>query len=220
MSRLVIECKSVSIAYNSEIVVKDVSFTVESGEFIGLVGPNGAGKSTILKAIAGLITPKSGNITISSKNFFVGYVPQIHTIDPLYPLNVFEIVKMGLINQIGFFRNLNSKEEQKIEAILKILKLEPYKYKLYRELSGGTKQKVLLARALVTDADILIMDEPTSGLDEDSEKEIINHLKILNQQYKKTILMAFHGLSQILPFVHKKIGLEYGQIKFIKKGDG
>ena len=193
----IIVCEHVSVAYGRQEVLHDVSLEIPRGAFVPLIGPNGAGKTTLLRAILGLLKPQRGRILTPFDRAPPGYVPQQKSIDPLYPVSVRQIVTMGLYPRVGWWRRPTQAQRAAVEAALERLGLADHEYKRYSELSGGMKQKVLVARALVNGPEVVVMDEPTSELDQASEQDILAHLYRLSNDEGKTVLLAHHGLDAL-----------------------
>lgn len=190
-------CENLSVGYASEIVLKDVNLSITPGMFLPFVGPNGAGKTTLLRTILGLIHPIRGKVMSPFRNRPPGYVPQQKSIDPLYPVTVKQIICMGFYRQLGWWGRLTQEHRKKLASALDHFNLTDHAHKTYGELSGGMKQKVLIARALVSGADVFIMDEPASDLDAQSETEVLFHLHRLCREEGKTVLMAHHGVNHL-----------------------
>lgn len=197
ITETVVQCKGLSVGYGSEMVLNDVDFSAAQGELLPIVGPNGGGKTTFLKALLGLIPVRKGTLSLALQGKPPGYVPQHKQIDPLYPVSVRAIVTMGLYPELGFWRRPNSHQRLCIDTALERFRLQNHQSKTFGELSGGMRQKCLLARAFVTGADIFFLDEPTAGLDAASEQWFLNHLVALNREEGKTILIAHHRLEDL-----------------------
>lgn len=219
-----IDIKNLSLGYDGNIVLKNVNLKIEENDFICVVGPNGSGKSTLIKGILGLIKPISGTITFNNlKQNFIGYMPQETKVDSNFPASVLEIVLSGTLNKKS--RSLFYTKEDKKLAIknLKILGIENLKNKHFSELSGGQRQKVLLARSLCATSKLLILDEPSNNLDSKSKKNLYDILKNLNKNYNITIIMITHGLDHNNLIGNKILSLReddifYGTTEdFIKK---
>ena len=193
---ILITCDHVSFAYGRQEVLHDVYLEIPCGTFLPFVGPNGAGKTTLLRAILGLLTPTRGHIRTPFERRPAGYVPQQKTIDPLYPVTIRQIVEMGLFPELGWWRSPGPEQRRRVDNVLDRLGLAEHQAKTFGELSGGMKQKALLGRALVSNAEVFVMDEPTSELDEDSEREVMAHLTAMARDEGKTVLLAHHGLDQ------------------------
>ncbi|OGV73287.1 MAG: hypothetical protein A3K19_14490 [Lentisphaerae bacterium RIFOXYB12_FULL_65_16] len=192
----IIVCEHVAVAYGRQEVLHDVCIAIAAGSLLPFVGPNGAGKTTLLRAILGLLKPARGHIRTPFAAKPAGYVPQQKSIDPLYPVSTRQIVEMGLYFQLGWWRRPDREQTRCVDGVLARFGLLEHQRKTFGELSGGMKQKALLARALVSGADIFIMDEPTSELDEQAEQDVLAHLVTLSRDDGKTVLMAHHGLDQ------------------------
>ncbi len=192
----IIVCEHVCMAYGRQEVLHDVSFEIQAGTLLPFVGPNGAGKTTLLRAILGLLKPTRGHIHTPFHNSPPGYMPQQKSIDPLYPVTTRQILEMGLFPQLGWWRRPSRAQRSAVDAVLDRFGLTGHQRKTFGELSGGMKQKALLARAFVSGADVFIMDEPTSELDEGSEQEVLGHLATLCRDEGKTVLLAHHGIDQ------------------------
>jgi len=193
--KTVIACENIVVGYGSEVVLGDVSLRITAGSFVLLMGPNGAGKTTLLKAILGLLKPRRGHIATPFHITAPGYVPQQKSIDPLYPITVRQIVGMGLYPELGPWRRVTGHFRRRVDATLEQFDLLAHDRKTFGELSGGMRQKTLIARAFVSGAEIFILDEPTSELDERSEREVVQHLHRLARHQDKTVLLVHHGLG-------------------------
>lgn len=198
MHNPIIRLKNVSLGYEGEAILDHVSLDIPAGIFLPFIGPNGAGKTTLLRAILGFIAPLKGEIITPFQYQPAGYVPQNKSVEPLFPVSVWDIVCMGLYRELGWWGKPRSEQHSRIHDILAELDLEKHANKNFRDLSGGMKQKTLIARALVSGAQVFIMDEPTSELDEKTEREIFKHLEKFVSEKQKTVLVAHHGLHRIL----------------------
>jgi zinc transport system ATP-binding protein len=195
---MAIHVNNLSFSFDAQTILKDVSFSVSKGEFVGIIGPNGGGKTTLLKLLMGFLKPSSGKISISGK---IGYVPQAQRVDKDFPITVKELVLLGAVSQTNFWGKYP--EDVQIEAnyLMQKLGLEEHKEKIFGSLSGGLAQKALLARALLSNPDILFLDEPTANVDAASTSMILEML--LSLKGKKTILMVTHDLRTIVEKVDR-----------------
>ena len=205
---------NLSLGYNGNVVFRGLNFEVDDGDFICVVGPNGSGKTTLMKGILGLLHPMSGKIRFDElRQKFIGYMPQETLVDPNFPASVFEIVLSGTLNRDGgsFYGT-----EAKADAVssLKMLGIEKLKDKSFTELSGGQRQKVLLARALVATKKLLILDEPSNNLDKKSKKELYEIIKRLNTEQKIAIMMVTHDLDHDNLIGDKILSLQEGDVFF------
>lgn len=209
----IITCSGLKVSYGREEVLTDVNLAVGKGDFLPLVGPNGAGKTTLLRTLLGLIKPSAGTLKTPFARQPPGYVPQQGVIDPLFPIPAQKIVAMGLYPRVGWWRGLGNSNQQKITRALRQLGLHGHGNKNYAELSGGMRQKVLIARALVAEPEVLILDEPTAGLDEESQVEILGHLKQINRQQGRTVIMAHHGENLLKGVSAMVCHVQHGQVR-------
>ena len=197
-----VSVQSLSYNYNSEMVLENVSFNVEEGDFLGIIGPNGAGKTTLFQCILGLLNTYSGRITIlnedvkKNKKIFtkIGYIPQKKSIDEKFPLTVEELVSLSLTRKASM--NI-------VYEILKQVGLYNMKNKLIGQLSGGQQQRVLIAKALVNKPIILMLDEPTNELDQKSQDDFYFLLKELNEKNKITIIWTSHDMNAVNKYANK-----------------
>jgi len=191
---MLFEVKNLSLGYEKENIINNISFSVNDGDFIIVVGKNGAGKSTLIKGILGLIKPKSGEIVFddSLNKKLIGYMPQETKVEQSFPASVFEIVLSGRINKMGFRPFYNKEDKRKATEALKILNIYDIKDKSFCDLSGGQRQKTLLARSLCATDKLLILDEPSNNLDNTSREEFYLLLMKLNKELGITIIMISH----------------------------
>jgi len=211
MGKPLLEFKDVYLGYRGEVILPSVNLLIEEGDFLGIVGPNGAGKTTLLRAIAGVLKPMRGQVILHKPNLSIGYVPQRSLLDEVYPLTALEIALMGLYRKVGVLRRVKRYEDKAREA-LRIVGLEGMENKLYRELSGGQKQKVLLARALVSEPEVLLLDEPITDLDVASQKAMMDFLSNLNREKGITILLVSHLLDVVAERANKIVMLGDGRV--------
>jgi len=199
MNELFLEFKGVAIGYGRKVVLSGINFSISKGDFLGIVGPNGTGKTTLLKNILGVLKPLEGEI-VSYESFRIGYVPQVQSLDPIFPLTVSEIVRMTASVKIN---------DEKFYAILKELSLFEFKDKLFRNLSGGFRQRVL---------ELLVLDEPTNDLDIPSETSIMELIQHLNREHRIAIVMVTHVLDLLINTAYEIGFLSAGKL-FIDSRD-
>lgn len=199
-----ISVNNVTFGYTQAPVVQDMSFSVNAGEFVGIIGPNGSGKSTLLELILGLQTPDKGAIELfghPSQSFAererVGYVAQDVTENTKeMPITVEEVVLMGRFPHAGFGRICEGDRESAKEA-LRTVGIDHLSDRRITNLSGGQRQRAYLARALAGKADLLVLDEPTVGVDAESIEEFFKLLDKLNKD-SMTILLVEHDIETVL----------------------
>ncbi|MCX8166241.1 MAG: metal ABC transporter ATP-binding protein [Candidatus Micrarchaeota archaeon] len=218
--------------YGNYAVLENISFRVKKGEFLAILGHNGAGKTTLMKLALGILKPSKGKITwlfhdsetvepqkkeetkVNNICKKISYVQQnLSEIEFSFPANVEEVVLLGTfnnsLNQKRLLDNLFYSKEHRnsVDKVLKLLKIENLRKKLIGELSTGQLQKVFLAKALVSEPEVLFLDEPTSAMDLQSQIEFYSLLKKLNEQQKITIILISHDIGQILNYVTRVIVL-------------
>jgi zinc transport system ATP-binding protein len=206
----IINIENVTHTYENTTVLKNISFTVNKKDFLGIIGPNGSGKTTLLKIILGIIPPKKGTIKLFKKELRhfrewkkIGYVPQNATnIEKNFPATVYEVVSMGLLSSKKIPKFITAEDEKKIKNALSIVKMEKFEKKRITELSGGQQQRVLIAKALSSEPEILVLDEPTTGIDPENQQAFYELLGKLNQQ-GLTILLVSHDIGRITRHVTK-----------------
>ncbi len=194
MAEALVELQAVSLGYGHHAILDNISFSVDRGDFLGLVGPNGAGKTTLLRAISGILAPVRGRL-LRPRRVTIGYVPQERELDPVFPLSALDVVMQGRIARLGPWRrggaaDLDATRRAMARAGVTALERAPF-----GELSGGQKQRVLIARALAAEPALLVLDEPTAGTDPASERAIMDLLRHLHTAGHLTIVMATHNLG-------------------------
>lgn len=211
----IIEVKDLSFDYSDASVLRHISFSLESGDFLGIVGSNGTGKSTLIKLMLGLLPYQRGSIQILGQErkqarFFpeVGYVSQkAASFNTDFPATVREVVLANVYSQNGFFRRTGKQHEEKLKKVLKEVGMEGSERKLIGKLSGGQQQRIFIARALIADPQILFMDEPTVGVDGKSVEAITQLIRELNQR-GLTILMTNHDTPSLVAQSNKLLLLD------------
>lgn len=188
-----IEAEELNVNYGKNSILWDLSFQIPQGVLVGLIGPNGAGKSTLLKAALKIVKPFSGKISFSGS---VAYVPQRETVDWEFPITAEEVVLMGRYGKLGLFGKIKRADREAAAAALDQVGLIAYKDRQISEFSGGQQQRLFIARALVQNADLLLLDEPFAGVDLATEKVIMNLLK-KQKELGKTVLIVHHDLPSV-----------------------
>lgn len=208
-----IRVDNLTVCYGRHEALTKVSFSVEKGDYIGIVGPNGCGKTTLIKALLGLNRPTSGTILFNNgaktAQGFLGYLPQkAISADRVFPATVKEIIATGLTHNNGFQLRMPQADKARIDIILERLKIQDLKSKRIGSLSGGQLQRVLLGRALVASPGLLILDEPTSALDPQIREEFYTLLTSLNKEDGVTILLVSHDIGSVGRFTNKLLYLD------------
>ena len=211
-----IEIKNLTVSYGETPALNDISVDIEERDFVGIMGPNGGGKSTLLKSILGLIPIKTGEIKImgdSSKKAIhqIGYVPQFSNMDRSFPITVLETVLCGMLSPgLHPFQRFSKEMKEKAMGYLKMVSLDDLYKRQISSLSGGEFQRLLLARALASDPNLLMLDEPTAAVDPASKELIYELLENLNE--KKTIVLVTHDLMTVASNVKRIICINRGLI--------
>ena len=212
----VLATEGLTFQYNSTEILADISFRLQAGDYLGLVGPNGSGKTTLIKLILGLLQPSKGEIVLFGSNLTdfkdwrkVGYLPQkINSFNPHFPATVREIVSLGLLSTKRFPRRIKRNDDMAINNALELVDIIDIKTELIGELSGGQQQRVLIAKALVSEPELLILDEPTTALDPEAREKFFGTLKDLNENRKVTIIIITHDIGTIGKYASRLLYLD------------
>lgn len=207
-----INIEELTFSYNHANVLQHVNLAVETGEFIGIMGPNGGGKTTLLKLIMGFLEPTHGEVFVNGK---IGYVPQVQKTDRDFPISVYELILLGALSKTNAIGTFPQSVKDHANTLMDRLNLTRYKNIMFGRLSGGLAQRALLARALLSDPDILLLDEPTANIDPISTKVIFEILEELRG--KKTILLITHDLSTIIERVDRVVCVKGKVSTFLPK---
>lgn len=197
-----LECRNLSLGYDSKAIVSDLNFSINKGDYLCIVGENGSGKTTLMKTLLNLHSPLSGSIITGDglKTNEIGYLPQQTVVQRDFPASVKEIVLSGCQGQCGI-RPFYKKEEKNIaRQNMERMGISNLSSRCYRELSGGQQQRVLLARALCATRKLLLLDEPVSGLDPKATAEMYDIIEELNRRDKITIIMISHDISAAVKY--------------------
>lgn len=195
--------------------VQEVSFTINKPAIVGIIGPNGAGKSTFIKAALQLIEG-SGSVNSDGrplKDFQknIAYVEQKSAVDYTFPITVAEVVSLGLYPELPFFKRLKTKDWQKVEEALALVKMSGFSQRQIGELSGGQFQRVLIARTLLQEAEFIFLDEPFVGIDAASEAIILDILKRFRDE-GKIIFIVHHDLGKVREYFDELVMLNQSLI--------
>ncbi len=212
-----ITIKGLTFGYNGTNILDGIDLVVDDSEILGLVGPNGSGKTTLIKCIDRILKPK-GSILLNGKDVEamsrtemakrLGYVPQSSS-TPM-ATTVFDTILMGRRPHMGW--RISPNHLDKVEEIVNLLHLNKFAMKDFSELSGGQRQKVLIARALCQEPEVLLLDEPTSNLDMKHQIEVMELISSLVAEKRISAVMALHDLNLAARFVDKLAILKGGRI--------
>uniref|UniRef100_B8HW03 ABC transporter related n=1 Tax=Cyanothece sp. (strain PCC 7425 / ATCC 29141) TaxID=395961 RepID=B8HW03_CYAP4 len=194
--------RNLSVSYRGIRGLVSVSFTVPSGQLVGLIGPNGAGKSTLLKAMLGLIPVLNGTVQfqnqcLQGQRRRIAYMPQRSQIDWDYPITVWNVVMLGRVRHLNWFRSSSPSSRQIVRTALERVEMLDLRDRRLSDLSGGQQQRVFLARALAQEADLLLFDEPLTGVDQKTEAILLNIFSELRDQGKILLVSSHHWGSAL-----------------------
>jgi zinc transport system ATP-binding protein len=202
---MTINVEKVSFSYDGiNPILDNVTVRLDEKQFVAVVGPNGGGKTTFLKLLMGLLEPQKGRVRLFGKEpqevrQKIGYVPQVLRFDKHFPISVEELVLQGLLSRLSWWGRFTEADKKRAHEALDHVGLLAYKDRPFGSLSGGQAQRALIARALVSEPDLLLLDEPTASVDSQAEKEIFQLLARFAKN--KTVLMVTHDLNAIAPQV-------------------
>ena len=223
---VILQLDDVTTGYEKHnAILKDLSFSIDEGEFIGIIGPNGSGKSTLIKCITNVLDIWKGSVKLDGKNIseltrkeiarIAAVVPQDTYIN--FPYSVEEVVLMGRSPYLGRFDNYDKKDHDKAKSSMKEAQIYGFNDKKITELSGGEMQRVMIARALTQEPDLIFLDEATSHLDIGHKKGIMDTIKEKNQKENLTVFSVHHNLNLAARYCEKILLLDQGKIHSLGK---
>jgi len=220
----IIEVKGLRFGYHGVPVLREVGFSIAPGEFVGIIGSNGAGKSTLLKLILGELAPHGGGVSLfgEPQGTFrdwpkIGYVPQNSAaMASGFPANVAEVVSANLYAQVGPLRPMGKRHREKALQALDAVGMRPFAGRMIGALSGGQLQRVMLARALVSEPRLLLLDEPSTGVDAAAARDLYELLRALSGQ-GITVVMVTHDLARSVEYLQRALCLEQGTVVELDK---
>ncbi|MEH7236041.1 metal ABC transporter ATP-binding protein [Bacillus sp. JJ1562] len=204
-SNSVLTIKDLSFRYDEQTVLENINLVVPKSSFLAIVGPNGSGKTTLLKSILGLVKLQKGTIEIFGTPISkfkdwpkIGFVSQkANSFNSGFPATVFEVVSSGLTAKLGLFHFLKHEQKKKIIEALQSVGMEKFLYRNIGELSGGQQQRIFIARALVSEPELLILDEPTVGVDAKTVQTFYHMLEDINKNKGITLILVTHDVGTI-----------------------
>ena len=216
----VIRCLDATLGYGRLRVLEEVNISLALGDYVGIVGPNGGGKTTLLKALTGILAPLEGRIEVEphtreERPLVFGYVAQSNTLDDTYPLTALDVVLMGRVSAVGPFRRFRPVDVDAAFRALKRVNLEERAEWPYPELSRGQQQRVLLARALAGEPDILCLDEPTNFLDPSAQVAFMNTVEDMRRESGMTVLIVTHLLQSVADHAHQVWLVQGGRLRVL-----
>ena len=222
---MILQVNDVHFRYNSRPVLEGLSFNVERGTILGVLGVNGAGKSTLLKCINKILQPQNGCVLVEDHDLStlsrteiakrMGYVPQRHGEDHL---TVFDTVLLGRRPYIEW--NATNRDLDIVEKVIRLMRLEALAMRPVTQLSGGEIQKVVIARALAQEPDLLLLDEPTSNLDLKNQLEVMNLVQHVVSEHGLAAIISVHDLNLALRFADRFLLLKDGVVHTLSDREG
>jgi zinc transport system ATP-binding protein len=188
-----IKVENLNFKSDNNHILKDINFDIYKKDFVGIIGPNGAGKSSLIKCILGELE-YTGKITINGK---VGYIPQHDDFEKDFPITGSEVVLMGLYKNKKILKGFDDLDKKKVKELLNLLDIEYVFDRQVGKLSGGEYQRLMLARAVIFDPDILVLDEPEAGIDKKGQELFYKVLERLQTEKNMTIILVSHDLSMV-----------------------
>jgi zinc transport system ATP-binding protein len=220
MTGAVFELLSATVVIDTTIVLNQVDFRLDRGEFLALIGDNGSGKTTLVRTLLGLLPLTHGTLDVFSvpasrfrERDRIGYVPQRFAASTGVPATVLEVVISGRAAKVGVLRRYGVKDRRLAERSLEAVGLAERLSDPVASLSSGQQQRVLIARALAAEPEVLILDEPASALDQESQDALAATLGLVREEGRSVLLVA-HGLGPIEPLVTRVVALGGGQVVF------
>ncbi len=212
-----VKLENVAIGYEKIAMMDPITIGIGCNQFWGVLGPNGSGKTTLLKTILNLIPAVSGDV-IFDENIVVGYVPQNEKFDSIFPVSVYEIVSMGRYSRVRPGSRLSKDDYEIIDRSIESVDIPHLKDRTFRSISGGEKQRALLARALTGEPDLLVLDEPTASVDIKGETEIMELVKKIQGEGRLAVIMVSHFLHTVSEYSDHLILIDKDS-NFFKAGD-
>ena len=211
-----IQCDEISIAYEGQTVVRDLSFQIEQGDYLCIVGENGSGKSTLVKSLLGLKPPFKGQILLGDglKQDEIGYLPQQTVVQKDFPASVYEVVLSGRLNSRGWRPFYSAADKKAARENMELLGIREMEHQCFRDLSGGQKQRVGIVRALMQEPSILLCDEPIASLDPASAMVVMEMIRKLCKEQNIACLVNLHQVDVAKKFCDRIIGMHEGEIVY------
>ena len=202
---MILKCENVSLSYDGKTVAENINFEIKRGDYLCILGENGSGKTTLINALLGLKKPAGGKIIygdgVKAEN--IGYLPQKQSASVDFPACVREIVRTGFLGKRGFRPYYSKAERARADELIEKLGASEFAHRQLSELSGGQQKRVLLARALCSTKDLLILDEPTAALDPIVTEELYEMTKKLNAEEGISVIMVSHDVSAATKYANK-----------------
>ncbi len=223
MTQNILTLDNVTVRRHQTLLLRGIDLGVSANEFVGVIGPNGAGKTTLLNVIAGF-EKFTGELGLFGRRetwkrarrtrLRIGYVPQLFPIDPGFPILALQAVMTGAAGRVGLFRTPGKKEEEEALRLMDLMRLAHLARRPLGQLSGGERQKVSLARAILQKPDLLLLDEPNANLDIAVQKEVLNLIDEISAREALTILFVTHDFNMLPSRMRRAVMLKGGEKVF------
>ena len=214
-----IKFRDVTLGYDRHPAVHHLDGEVAQGALLAVVGPNGAGKSTLFRGLAGILKPLSGAIDLGGLDIRdIAYLPQSVDIDRTFPISVFDLVGTGLWRATGFFGGMGKQAREKITQALAAVGLNGFENRAIGTLSGGQMQRMLFARVLLQDADVIVLDEPFNAIDAKTTMDLIALVQRWHGE-QRTVLAALHDMEMVRAYFPRTLLLARGAVAWGKTAD-
>lgn len=213
-----VSVEHLTVSYGPVPALLDISFSVTSGQLVGIIGPNGSGKSTLIKSILGFVKADFGDVKLFGKSAehakgAVAYVPQRGAVDWDFPVTVRDVALMGRYSKTPWWKDLSKEDHQLADDALEMVRMSEYKHRQIGQLSGGQQQRVFMARAIAQDSDLLLLDEPFAGVDAATERAILDVLR-QTREAGKTTLVVHHDLATAAEYFDQLVLLKQRMFGF------
>ena len=212
--------RAATLGYDDRAVLRGVDFAICAGEFTAIVGPNGSGKSTLVKSVLGLTTRSAGDLELFGvpddrfrQRWRLGYVPQRLTVGGPIPTTVAEVVTSGRLARLGVLRRPSKTDRLAVQTAMERVGIADLAGRQIQALSGGQQRRVLIARALAGEAELLLLDEPTAGVDVEAQAAVIDVLGSLSRS-GTTIAVVTHDLEPFAPHLTRVVWVSHGRIAY------
>lgn len=223
MGGAAIELVDVSVRRPNCILLDSVTLRVSRSEFVGIIGPNGAGKTTLLKVISGL-ERFDGKLSLFENTetwhrsrktrMRIGYVPQSFEVDPAFPILAIEAVLTGVYGRVGLFRSPGETERKRAMELMEMMRVAHLARQPLGHLSGGERQKISLARAIIQRPEILLLDEPTANLDIAVQTEVLNLISGIYERGSMVVLFVTHDFNLLPDCMTRAVFMNHGLVVF------
>lgn len=206
-----IVCQNAAFGYNGHNVVRGLSFAVLPGDYLCVVGENGSGKTTLVKGILGLLPPLEGSVSLAIRGKGTGYLSQESPSRKDFPAGVREVVLSGMAGRMGLRPFYSRREKEIAGENMRLLEIEDLQNRCFRELSGGQRRRVLIARSLCAGNTVLALDEPAAGLDPLVKAELYELLDTLNKETNIAVIMVTHDMEAAVKYANRILHVEKEQ---------